>query len=124
MQAAHLHTQIHKAYRLRGDAVGLKQAVLSVFDYLVSYCLQISGIIVKMTFYFVALLFIWRTSEMRQAADAFLADIVTAFDKLDTSDKLPAILCEANDLIKLPYLVPHCFSESWFPNQYTELPGW
>ena len=46
-----------------------------------------------------------RTSEKRQAADAFLADILTAFDKLDTSDKLPAIICEANDLIKLPCLV-------------------
>ena len=57
-------------------------------------------------FYFVALLFIKDTSEKRQAADAFLADIVTAFDKLDTSDKLAAILCEANHLIKLPYLVP------------------
>lgn len=97
-----------KAYRLRGDAVGLKQAVLSVFDStslatayksLWDNC-EADLLLCGYTFHQ------RRTSEKRQAADAFLADSVVAFDKLDTLDKLPAILCEANDLIKLPCLVP------------------
>ena len=40
------------------------------------------------------------------AADAFLTDIITAFDKLDTADKLPAIFWEANELIRLLNIVP------------------
>lgn len=44
-------------------------------------------------------------SEKREVADALLADILVAFDKLDAVDKLPTIFCEANDLIRLPSLV-------------------
>ena len=46
-----------------------------------------------------------RGSEKREVADALLADILVAFDKLDAVDKLPTIFCEANDLISLPSLV-------------------
>ena len=35
-----------------------------------------------------------------------LADIVAAFDKLDSVEKIPAVYCEATDLIKLPSLAP------------------
>lgn len=40
-------------------------------------------------------------SEKREVADALLADILVAFDKLDAVDKLPTIFCEANDLPSL-----------------------
>ena len=98
-----------KAYRLRGDVVCLKQAVLSVFD-----CTSLATAYKSLwdncedDLSLCGLTFHQRrtTCEKRQAANAFLADIITAFDKLDTSDKLPAILCEANDLIKLPCLAP------------------
>ena len=96
-----------KAYRLKGDAVGLKQAVLSTFDssaLAAAYkslwdicCVDLKDC--GLTFHQ------RRTSEKRPAADAFLTDIITAFDKLDTADKLPAIFCEANELIRLPSLV-------------------
>ena len=97
-----------KAYRLRGDVVGLKQAVLSVFD-----CTSLATAYKSLwdnyedNLSFCGLTFYQRrTCEKRQAADTFLADIIIAFDKLDTSDKLLAILCEANNLIKLPCLAP------------------
>ena len=95
-----------KAYRLKGDSVGLKQAVFSRFDpvslgtshrMLWDTCgddLEQLG----MPFH------ARRGSDKRQVADVLLADIVTAFDRLDNHNKIPAIFCEAADLIKLPSL--------------------
>ena len=45
-----------------------------------------------------------RGSDKRQVSDVLLADIVAAFDKLDSVEKIPAVYCEATDLIKLPTL--------------------
>ena len=45
-------------------------------------------------------------SEKRQVADMLFTDIITAFDKLDSAEKLPAIFCEATELIRLPCLAP------------------
>ena len=93
-----------KAYRLKGDKLGLKQAVLSTFDptslrsshkLLWDFCrddLQQTGL----TYYS------RRGSEKRVLTDVLLADILVAFEKLDAADKLPTIFCEANDLIRLP----------------------
>ena len=47
-----------------------------------------------------------RGSEKRQVADMVFTDIITAFDKLDSAEKLPAIFCEATELIRLPCLAP------------------
>ena len=46
-----------------------------------------------------------RGSEKHKVADILLADILTAFKKLDGADRLPSVYCEAHDLIKLPSLV-------------------
>ena len=45
------------------------------------------------------------SSDKRPVVDALLDDILVVFDKLDTVDKLPAIYCEAKELIRLPSLV-------------------
>ena len=95
-----------KAYRLKGDTFGLKQAVLSVFDAtllaaayksLWDMCgnvLRDCGLAYHSR----------RSSDKRPVVDALLDDILVVFDKLDTVDKLPAIYCEAKELIRLPSL--------------------
>ena len=97
-----------KAYRLKGNTVGLKQAVLSHFD---PSCLNNAhkllwntngDILEQMDLSYHAR----RGSDKCQVSDVLLADIVTAFDKLDACDKLPNIYCEAFDLTKIPCLVP------------------
>ena len=102
-----------KAYCLKGNTVGLKQAVFSHFD---PSCLNnvhkllwnTSGdILEQMGLPYHAR----RGSDKRQVSDVLLADIVTAFDKLDACDKLPNIYCEAFDLTKIPYLVPDIVSK-------------
>ena len=45
-----------------------------------------------------------RTTDKRDAFEATLSDILTAFSKLDDDDKLPPIYCEALHLINLPCL--------------------
>ena len=45
-----------------------------------------------------------RGSEKRLLVDALFSDIITAFDKLDSVQKIPPIFCEATDLIKIPSL--------------------
>ena len=89
-----------KAYRLKGDTMGMKLAVLSTFDSsslatahksLWDNCgddLKQLGLSYHLR----------RGSEKRQAADMLFTDIITAFDKLDSVEKLPAIFCEANEL--------------------------
>ena len=96
-----------KAYRLKGDHTGLKQAVLSTFDStslaaahrsLWDVCkidLELSGLSFHSR----------RWSEKRQLADILFADLMAAFDKLDCVEKVPPMFCEATDLIKLPTLV-------------------
>ena len=95
-----------KAYRLKGDKLGLKQAVLSTFDptslssshkLLWDFCrddLQQAGLTYHSR----------RGSEKRVLTDVLLADTLVAFEKVDAADKLPTIFCEANDLIRLPSL--------------------
>ena len=43
-------------------------------------------------------------SDKCPVSDVLLADIVAAFDKLDSIERIPSIHCEATDLIKLPSL--------------------
>ena len=102
-----------KAYRLKGNTVGLKQAVLSHFD---PSCLNNAhkllwntngDILEQMGLPYHAR----RGSDKCQVSDVLLADIVTAFDKLDACDKLPNIYCEAFDLTKIPCLVPDIVSK-------------
>lgn len=89
-----------KAYRLKGDTLGLKQAIFSSFDAsalvtahkrLWDACKDLLG-------------HQRRGSEKRQVTEVVLADFQIAFDKLDNEDKLPNTFCEANDLIRLPSL--------------------
>ena len=95
-----------KAYRLKGDLVGLKQEVCSQFDpsslgsahkLLWDFC---GSDLEQLGLPFHAR----RGSDKRQVTDIFVADIVTALDKLDSVEKIPDIYCEATDLIKLPSL--------------------
>ena len=110
-----------KAYRLKGDTLGMKQAVLSTFDSsslatahkcLWDKCgddLKQLGLSYHLR----------RGSEKRQAADMHFTDITTAFDKLDSVEKLPAIFCEANELIRLPSLAPDPLSAKLEANTST-----
>lgn len=96
-----------KAYRLKGDTCGLKQAVLSVFDAVSLSAAHkslwdVCGNVLRdcgLTYHS------RRSSDKRPVVDALLDDILVAFDKLDTAGKLPAVYCEANELIRLPSLV-------------------
>ena len=95
-----------KAFRLRGDREGLVQLVIERFDagslvtakkLLWDKCkldLEVGGL----TFHS------RRASEKRSQAVAELDDINEAFELLDSHEKLPAIFCEANDLLNLPPL--------------------
>ena len=102
-----------KAYRLKGDKLGLKQAVLSAFDPTVlarahknlwEFC---KDDLVHLGLSYHAR----RSSEKRVVDDVLLADILVAIEKLDADDRLPVIFCEANDLICLPSLVPDPVSQ-------------
>ena len=50
-------------------------------------------------------------SEKWSQAAAYLDDILVAFDKLDETDKLPEIFCEAVDLVLLPPIVADSCTE-------------
>ena len=95
-----------KAYRLKGDLVGLKQEVFSHFDPTSLYASQklmweSCGVDLER----LGLPFHSRRgSDKCQVSDVLLADIVAPVDKLDSIDKIPAIYCEATDLIKLSSL--------------------
>ena len=102
-----------KAYRLKGDKLGLKQAVLSAFDPTIlarahknlwDFC---KDNLVHLGLSYHAR----RSSEKRVVADVLIADILVAFEKLDADDRLPVIFCEANDLICLPTLAPDPVSQ-------------
>ena len=110
-----------KVYRLKGDLVGLKQSVCSRFDSsslgsahrrMWDFCgsdLDLLGFSYHSR----------RGSDKRQVTDVLLADIVAAFDKLDSVEKIPAIYCEANELIKLPTLKLDPVSEKLDKNTCT-----
>lgn len=96
-----------KAYRLRGDASGLRTAVLSAVDpvrlldaykALWQHCktdLEELGISFKSR----------RDSDKRSVSEAVLGDIVVAFEVLDNANKLPFIFLEANDLLSIPPVI-------------------
>ena len=102
-----------KAYRLRGNTANMKQIISVHFDtsslidahkYLWDHC----GDTLKqldMTYH------TRRTTDKRDAFEATLSDILTAFSKLDDDDKLPPIYCEALHLINLPCLEPDPISK-------------
>ena len=52
-----------------------------------------------------------RSTDKRDAFEATLTDILSAFNKLDEVDKLPPIYCEATHLISLPCLEPDPISK-------------
>ena len=102
-----------KAFRLRGDTSTLKQAVTAHFDtpslidaykHLWDFC----GDLLKelgVTYH------TRRSTDKRDAFEATLTDILSAFNKLDEVDKLPPIYCEATHLISLPCLEPDPISK-------------
>ena len=96
-----------KAFRLKGDNVKLKQAVISRFDSLsLSTAHRLLWDTCGSDLELLGLSFHQRrASEKRQLSDIILADILVALDKLDDNDKIPAVYCEALDLIRLPSLV-------------------
>ena len=94
-----------KAFRLRGDNESLKLSALGKFapallaeakKMLWDKC-DLANLGFPLTNR--------RTTEKRSQATADLEDILTAFSKLDESDNIPLIFCEAGDLVKLPPIV-------------------
>ena len=102
-----------KVFRLRGDTSTLKQAVIAHFDtpslidahkHLWDFC----GDLLKelgVTYH------TRRSTDKRDAFEATLTDILSAFNKLDEVDELPPIYCEAIHLISLPCLEPDPISK-------------
>ena len=102
-----------KAYRLRGNISNLKQLVASHFDIssltdaqklLWDHC----GELLKelgLSFH------TRRNTDKRDAFDATLADILSAFTLLDEANKLPEMYCEATHLMTLPCLEPDPISK-------------
>ncbi len=93
-----------KAFRLRGDALTLKQAALSRFTTAMlasakkALWEKCSDELDILDLSYTSR----RASSQRSQAVADLEDILEAFCKLDDADKLPLIFCEAAELVKLP----------------------
>ena len=97
-----------KAHRLRGSTTTLKQAVATHFDLssltdahklLWDHCgdtLRHLGLTYHTR----------RSTDKRDAFEVTLADILSAFNKLDEDDKLPFFYCEALHLLNLSCLEP------------------
>ena len=102
-----------KAHRLRGSTTNLKQSVATHFDLssltdaqklLWDHCgdtLRHLGLTYHTR----------RSTDKRDAFEATLADILSAFNKLDEDDKLPFLYCEALHLLNLPCLEPDPISK-------------
>ena len=102
-----------KAHRLRGSTTNLKQSVATHFDLssltdahklLWDHCgdtLRHLGLTYHTR----------RSTDKRDAFEATLADILSAFNKLDEDDKLPFFYCEALHLLNLPCLEPDPISK-------------
>ncbi len=96
-------TAFIKAYRLCGDNDGLEGAITECFDTadvadakkkIWNFCkqdLSHSGITLQSR----------RDSERCSQLTADLEDALSTFEYLDSTEKLPTIFCEANDLIRL-----------------------
>lgn len=103
-----------KAFRLRGSTANLKRTALSKFDdglmSKAKRALWDSACAEALTE--AGLAFQARQgSKKRSQATADLEDILTAFDKLDESDSIPEIFCEATDLVNLPPIVVDACTE-------------
>ena len=96
-----------KAYRLKGDNASLKQALHEHFSVpAISDALKLLWNHSRSELE--ALNFTYherRGSEKNPLADLIIKDLLYAFDKLDSSDQIPPIFCEAVDLLKLPPFV-------------------
>ena len=102
-----------KAHRLRGSTTNLKQSVATHFDLssltdaqklLWDHCgdtLRHLGLTYHTR----------RSTDKRDAFEATLADILSAFNKLDEDHKLPFFYCEALHLLNLPCLEPDPISK-------------
>ena len=95
-----------KAFRLKGDVATLKRVVSERFSYaavesakkdLWSFC-QEKLLAANLAFH------ARRDSDKRSQLSANLFDIIQAFDALDSTDSIPSIYCEANDLLFMPPL--------------------
>ena len=95
-----------KAHRLRGDLDSLKSVLYESFDTskiisavksLYEFC---RSDLDRLGFSYQGR----RSSDKRQLFNAVFSDLISAFDKLDMDNSLPAIYCESFDLIHLPSL--------------------
>lgn len=93
-----------KAFRLKSDKDNLKIVVsdrfscasaVSVKKVLWEFCSN-ELVAVNLSFH------VRRDSDKRSQLSANLEDIIEAFDALDSSESIPSIYCEANDLLYLP----------------------
>lgn len=96
-----------KAYKLRGDNLGIKQAVLSSFDEVsIASAYRILWDSCKAQLEHLGMQYHQRrTTDKRLASEAIASDIVTACVELDKKQLLPSIYCEAKDLLCIPSLV-------------------
>ena len=103
-----------KAFRLRGSSENLKMAALSKFDSIVMskakealWDSECSSLLTKAGLCFQQRRGSWK----RTQAAADLEDILVAFDKLDETNELPEIYCEATDLVRLPPIIADSCTE-------------
>ena len=93
-----------KAFRMKGDTDSLKQALgKSFYENEVANALKIlwdssSSVLESSGFTYHQR----RGSEKCPVAELVIKDILSAFDKLDSSESIPPMYCEASDLLKLP----------------------
>ena len=95
-----------KGYRLRGDACSLKQSLVDGFsDSALSDAMKILWNHCQDKLSFMGLsYYVRRAPEKRPVNVTVIDDLLSAFDKLDSADSIPAIFCEAVDLLGLPPL--------------------
>ena len=102
-----------KAFRLWGDLNALKQAALSRFS--IPMLASAKKALWENCSADLSLLDLpftpRRSSEKRTQAVADLEDILLAFSKLDDTEKIPEIYCEASELVRLPPIAADPISE-------------
>ena len=96
-----------KAHRLKGDHVSLQQALIENFSVAeISDALQLLWNHSRPDLEACGLSFHQRRGSQKSSLiDMVIADLLSAFNKLDDVDLIPPIFCEAVDLLKMPPLV-------------------
>ena len=98
--------RLRASYTYRGDSSQLssllseKFSVTQLVDALKELWFYCHADLIRLDFAYHAR----RSSDPVQLFNTVLSDLLQAFEKLDLDECLPAIFCEANDLLSLPTL--------------------